>query len=161
VKLSQLRVRMWHQGYTPSDAWHCTNPTPAHELEVSRDGGSTWVEGPWDKTIGEMAQWTLEEGIEIKVEGRVGQKNGRGGWRGLYELSFHRNGGSPPAAPLVREEDPPEPLYVQEGYSNAVQAWIGKALEARQPVSVPHVGEVKSHGQDPVHEAMRRAGRSI
>jgi len=161
VKLSQLRIRIWHAGFTPSDVWHCTNPTPASALEVSRDGGDTWTEGAWDKTVGDIASWMMREGIDIKSSKLVEQKNGRGGWRGLYEFSFYKNGGSPPAAPLTREEDPPEPLYVQEGYGNEVQAWISKALEARQPVSVPYVGEVKSHGEDPVHEAMRRASRPI
>jgi hypothetical protein len=103
----------------------------------------------------------MMEGIDIKGSKLVDKKNGRGGWKGQYELSFYRNGGGPPAAPLAREGDPPEPYYVQEGHSNEIAAWVSKALEARHPVSEPHLGQIKSHGEDPVHEAMRRASKRI
>lgn len=123
-----VKIRFWHPGMKPRDAFHSTNPRTDFEVKV---GDEAWRPPANDATLGDVA-FELLGAREVSVV-KVQEKN-RPRWKGLFVFTFEVDG---------KKTDPPEP----DPDAAHVAGWYARGAAFEDSVSVPGHEEVKGgHG---------------
>lgn len=129
---AKIKIRFWYWGIAPRTALELGS---TYQYEVQVNG--SWRPGKYH--LGGLAAWMEENNWSIESITRVDQKNGRAGYRALYEFTLKDN-----------YVEPEEPLWVKEELPNPMSTYLKGALNEVDYTSVPGTNgkggmEIKAH----------------